>query len=485
MSNYRIPFLRGNTKLRDHTHWRMGDATISTPAPNLDDMMKLSWRVKSWTLSGSLVYTFPFKTLDQSSPETQHSWTGTVTTTLTDLPVSLYARKLPTIVSRGDSHTHLNPMPSLATMVDERQVMDFGNPEFSEWISPTIDPTRIDPIDRLSGNYIANKGNFGFWIAGYAPNSAGHAELGVYPNDTTGVFHTITVSFGGAPAGVTATVKVPFINFSLMNIGINGLTPPNEVGFYFDETSKLFLPQVDFIGGGGMFFNGCGAFNSSSSFPPLQPLSYIWPVYSSGSDPDASATDPGANYVKVNNIDVSLATAIYISASPYPNPLNDFGNIFTDADDGTNLSQILLTFGTKYALFQYNGAPVRHGTTPDWLTIPVTLVATNAINDDGHPTFNSGAPMGVTVYGRQSTFGFVGGTQSGPRFASNVTTLHILGWDIPLGFLANDTYGGAVGASFVSGDWTLTPAEYWPYKNLAGAAVYDTTTGAQINDPFG
>lgn len=34
----------------------------------------------------------------------------------------------------------------------------------------------------------------------------------------------------------------------------------------------------------------------------------------------------------------------------------------------------------------------------------------------------------------------------------------------------------------VSGD--VTPLEYWAFKNKAGLPVYDTTTGAQINDPF-
>lgn len=33
-------------------------------------------------------------------------------------------------------------------------------------------------------------------------------------------------------------------------------------------------------------------------------------------------------------------------------------------------------------------------------------------------------------------------------------------------------------------NFTLSPKEFWPYKNSQGQPIYDTTTGAQLNDPF-
>ncbi len=42
----------------------------------------------------------------------------------------------------------------------------------------------------------------------------------------------------------------------------------------------------------------------------------------------------------------------------------------------------------------------------------------------------------------------------------------------------------AVPLDFFTFSGTLTPIEYWPFKNRLGQPVYDTVTGAQINDPF-
>lgn len=36
----------------------------------------------------------------------------------------------------------------------------------------------------------------------------------------------------------------------------------------------------------------------------------------------------------------------------------------------------------------------------------------------------------------------------------------------------------------MSAAFTLTPIEYWPYKNSVGDPVYDSTTGDTLNDPF-
>lgn len=44
-----------------------------------------------------------------------------------------------------------------------------------------------------------------------------------------------------------------------------------------------------------------------------------------------------------------------------------------------------------------------------------------------------------------------------------------------------------VGSAFiggVSGTFTIEPSEYWPYATKAGLPVYNTSTGAQLRDPF-
>ncbi len=52
--------------------------------------------------------------------------------------------------------------------------------------------------------------------------------------------------------------------------------------------------------------------------------------------------------------------------------------------------------------------------------------------------------------------------------------LHFLGQDYQL--YSNDADW--------SGDITISPSEYWPYATKAGLPVYDTSTGAQLRDPF-
>ncbi len=57
-------------------------------------------------------------------------------------------------------------------------------------------------------------------------------------------------------------------------------------------------------------------------------------------------------------------------------------------------------------------------------------------------------------------------------------TLVIDGVSIPM------YHPDAIGASLFSANLTLTPTEFWAFKNRLGQPIYDTATGAQINDPF-
>lgn len=44
--------------------------------------------------------------------------------------------------------------------------------------------------------------------------------------------------------------------------------------------------------------------------------------------------------------------------------------------------------------------------------------------------------------------------------------------------------GGSI-VSHILSPMTIVPSEFWPFKNRLGQDVYDTTSGDQINDPFG
>lgn len=48
-----------------------------------------------------------------------------------------------------------------------------------------------------------------------------------------------------------------------------------------------------------------------------------------------------------------------------------------------------------------------------------------------------------------------------------------------------EAVGSALSAGVGSAAFTMTATEFWPYANSVGAPVYDSGSGAQLNDPFG
>jgi hypothetical protein len=65
----------------------------------------------------------------------------------------------------------------------------------------------------------------------------------------------------------------------------------------------------------------------------------------------------------------------------------------------------------------------------------------------------------------------------------SVGSLTIMGVNLPLYFF-DTTLSPHYTASGISASFTLDPLEYWPFANRLGQPVFDTSTGAQINDPF-
>ena len=81
-----------------------------------------------------------------------------------------------------------------------------------------------------------------------------------------------------------------------------------------------------------------------------------------------------------------------------------------------------------------------------------------------------------------------------------VTICYIFGEDIPLYGIASDSNSGTFGPNYIPpsptpiyanydasvdiGEFTITANAYWPYATTGGDPVYNTSSGAVINDPF-
>lgn len=97
----------------------------------------------------------------------------------------------------------------------------------------------------------------------------------------------------------------------------------------------------------------------------------------------------------------------------------------------------------------------------------------------------------VTTYSPDVS-SYVGGVIPVPHAGSRVTVVpgidSALPFEVPLFVTvkmdASGTEPGTMTSSSGGCDFTLTAKEFFPYKNSAGDPVYDTATGAQINDPF-
>jgi hypothetical protein len=105
------------------------------------------------------------------------------------------------------------------------------------------------------------------------------------------------------------------------------------------------------------------------------------------------------------------------------------------------------------------------------------------IRDDGEDSFWPTIAIGFQTTGTvRSNSGYVVGANlfCSPNFLGTVTpgsSITIDGVNLPM-----QDFWDSSGLSYCVA--TITPSEFWPYKNRLGQPVYDTATGAQINDPF-
>jgi hypothetical protein len=58
------------------------------------------------------------------------------------------------------------------------------------------------------------------------------------------------------------------------------------------------------------------------------------------------------------------------------------------------------------------------------------------------------------------------------------------GLTLPMKSYTDSLSPGATVDSHTISPVTITPSEFWPYKNRLGQAVFDTSSGAQLRDPF-
>lgn len=70
----------------------------------------------------------------------------------------------------------------------------------------------------------------------------------------------------------------------------------------------------------------------------------------------------------------------------------------------------------------------------------------------------------------------------GVRTTASDVSISVNGHSLYLG--VSDDSSGLVTVSNINGSFALDPLEYWPYATKAGLPVYDTATGAQLNDPL-
>jgi hypothetical protein len=360
-----VAFAAGNTNGRDHTHWRVSNdmslrtADLAKLYPvgfTLDEFMLLSWRVKSWKLSGT------------------HSWsdgTRAVTATITD--AVLPAKKWDAIVVIPFGGGHI-PTQTTSVCTRENEILAYANPAFREW--------DLTDDGRPPGDFVWQE---------------------IVPLEyRMNAFDRLITVFGGAGS------------FGPDNFLGGGNMP----GFTYEVDPTPFTfscagDTLNFGPGGVPGYSGCGMGVSMMTRQPQ--------VVVAGQIPQHQ--------------------------------------VFYDAD-----AQLF------YPYFVAGGVDKMTQVTGVGGVVPVPLCI--------DALFGGGA---LRIASQISTVNAPGGWWFlDPADVIEIGQISILGHDIPL-YLTDASYPVL---SVLTADYTLVPNEYWPYQNSLGQPVYDTTTGAQINDPF-
>jgi hypothetical protein len=250
----RIPYLRGNTLHEDYTHWRTGELGnlssdsiwegegVEVPTAGLqpalpyypvgftiDEMMQLSWRIKTWTLAGSY-------TNDLSYVPGGGTGTGTFTATVNSniLLGPMWINN----PNQDGSSVQFPPLFAANTQAsEENQLMAFANPTLEEWTLPPSFPTQVIPPTYSSADLLVQ--------------TMGCNGLGLNINNNSPVNITDTIS-GGTPPFVDY-FKAPNLGQITMllyfmgqqPIGKNNGRPQDQV--FFDPSTKLFYPFFYFM----------------------------------------------------------------------------------------------------------------------------------------------------------------------------------------------------------------------------------------------
>lgn len=126
-----------------------------------------------------------------------------------------------------------------------------------------------------------------------------------------------------------------------------------------------------------------------------------------------------------------------------------------------------------------------------WFCIPGNYIDESTSFEDGSPDYDlSGAwysdfqTTRMYATNREPSNGLTAGVQVsaiGPIIDTDSTTTFV-GTGTILGQTFN-FYNGIAGDTVLSFSFTVTPYEYWPYAASDGTAIYNTSTGAQLQDP--
>ncbi len=496
---FNIPFLRGNTKGRDHIHWRIGSGAVA-PDYSLADFMKLSWRVKSWKLSGKMAYHFDYHTMNQVVPGTIGiKWTYTGTMTLTDMPVQMYSRGAPALL--GDIAVDLSQ--NCVPMTEERQIMDFANP-------------KLEPVLTLPDDYYPSKGNFGLWIPGWGQGNFSKQNLGHYvrasgASTPYGVFSSQSTDLGGAPV-TSATVEI--IDFNLSFLGFQFSSVPITLGHEEDvgmgASASLFdsplimdiAAAVTLKDKGIMTAIDGGNSAWENYFQTLVGnICWLYDYHLTGS--------PAAQHLQTNNNDPTAVTQLYLSTTGQStitgHPIG-IGFGFLDMMNVNPLTtQILLEdfLDAKNALYQLTG-PITYNSDQTVFIVPVSYIAGSAtapVTPYGSPCAPNAVPDGLggctDVPSSRAwlsdiqldVFGFppenVFATVISSGAGSVKGALAVLGKTYDLLDIPPSGSDLQIKPTITLASFVLTPSEWWPFQNQSGEAVYNTETGDQIADPFG
>lgn len=247
----RVNYVRGTTVDRDFVHWRMapffaGLLTITPGDPvvwigfSLDQFMQISWRIKSWKLSGSFSFIAHFNSALHAP------LTATYTELLTDAPI-VYQKILNITQPSSGVDPFLRPIINGTPALNEGEIMDFANPKFREWTFGSTWTEVIPPVF-ATGNILTPIGG----VEGIAKALSNDAQKNVgvdnydlknswttaNPDDLPFIDQAVTGSATLDSADTRTAISFRALHTQPF-VATTGVIPQERV--YFDPVSKKFF----------------------------------------------------------------------------------------------------------------------------------------------------------------------------------------------------------------------------------------------------